>query len=157
MMMEFAPQDFRSPRHFARHMLDCDRLQLRPLPDAVYVPASHPSQSGIFGMSCILFRSGCWQVELLAGLPGTKAPMHRHNRVASADLLLCGGVTGAVGLKPFGANRGELIANLVTVPRGAWHGGAANASGVFYLSFQQWHDGPPDFIAEDWESYDEPR
>jgi hypothetical protein len=152
-MTEFADDAFKSVKAFARYMLRDGRLTLRPVLDGIWAPTSHPSQPGRFGLACILFRSGCWQVEMLVGLPNCQAPAHRHNRVDSVDVILCGGVTGGVNHRAFADNRGSLLANLVRVPAGEWHGGAAKDSGVVYLSFQKWQ-GEPTFIGLDWESHD---
>lgn len=149
--IELADDAFPSVKAFARHMLRDDRLTLRPIPNGIWTPSSHPSQPGQFGIACILFRSGCWQVELMAGLPFTQAPMHKHNRVDSVDLVLCGELTGSVAGRQIRKGRGRLLANLMTIPAGIPHGGEATGAGVVFLSFQKWQ-GEPTFIGMDWES-----
>jgi quercetin dioxygenase-like cupin family protein len=144
--MSWGAQQFAGPRAFARHMLAGDRLQLRPLFDSAHAFAGIATES-------VVFREGCWQVELVAMLPGAVVPRHRHNRVDSVDLVLGGTGRGDVAGRPLGApQRGRLAANLVRVPKGRWHGGQAGEQGVLYLSFQQW-DGPPGLISEDWEAW----
>jgi hypothetical protein len=39
------------------------------------------------------------------------------------------------------------------VPRAAWHEGHAGPDGVVWLSFQEWRDGEPGFVTEDWQPW----
>lgn len=151
---DFTPDTFRGVRHFARHMLK-DGLLLQPVRDAVYTPDQATSHAGVYGagMGAVLFRSGCWQVELVIGMPNFIAPPHRHPNVDTADVVLNGSVTGHTGVRPFGRERGPLLANLQTIPAGARHGGKAGEFGVIYLSFQKWLNGvAPSHIGLDWEA-----
>lgn len=143
--MTLTPQSFAGPRAFARHMLREGRIELRPLYDQIMTYAGTTLES-------VLFRESCWQVELIACMPNARAPMHRHLRCASADLLLNGSVGGTVSGRQFGAPRGRLEAQLKTIGKGEWHGGSAGPEGFIYLSFQQW-DGEPDFISQDWDEW----
>ena len=138
-------ESFAGPRAFARYMLREDRVSLRPLYDRIMTYGGGTLES-------ILFREGPWQVELIAAMPNASAPMHRHLRCASADLLLNGSVRGTVEGRGFSPPRGPLQAQLKTIGKGEWHGGSAGPQGFIYLSFQQW-DGEPDFISEDWEAW----
>ena len=144
--MELHEKSFAGPRAFARHMLRDGRIPLRPLYDQVRVYGETTLES-------VLFRSSCWQVELIAAMPNADAPMHRHLRCSSADLLLNGTVLGTVGGRGFSPPRGPLEAQLKTIGVGEWHGGAAGPGGFIYLSFQQWFGGAPLFISEDWEAW----
>lgn len=138
--------NFTGVRAFARHMLQDNRLLLRPLPDSCFV-------FGSVAMEGVLFREGCWQVELASMPPDVRVPKHRHNRVDSADLLLFGGgVARVAGGENSARPRGALAANLVLVPRGVWHEGESGPAGVMYLSFQRWHDGPVGLLSDDWEA-----
>lgn len=143
--MTLHPQSFAGPRAFARHMLRDGRLDLRPLYDQIM------TYNGTT-LETILFRESCWQVELIAAMPNAGAPMHRHLRCASADLLLNGSVAGTVSGRGFAPPRGPLPAQLKTIGVGEWHGGAAGPEGFVYLSFQQWQ-GEPTFISQDWEEW----
>lgn len=143
--MTMFASSFAGPRAFARHMLREDRLLLRPMYDQLMT-------YGGATLETILFRDGCWQVELIAAMPNADAPMHRHLRCASADLLLNGTVSGTVGGRGFSPPRGPLQAQLKTIGIGEWHGGSAGPGGFIYLSFQQWQ-GKPDFISQDWEAW----
>lgn len=125
---------------FARAMLADGRLTLSP----------GSMQSYGRAIEAILFRDGCWQVELVASPPDIRVPRHRHNRVASVDVLLCGSIDGVVGSRRTKPNSGPLERNLLPVPKGVWHWGEAGPSGALYLSFQKW-DGTPTFISDDWE------
>lgn len=144
--MTLTPTSFAGPRGFARHMLAEGRLQLRPLYDQIMT-----FRGAI--LETILFRESVWQVELVAAMPGAGAEMHRHLRCASADLLLNGEVLGTVGGRGVGSpTRGSLAAQIKTIGKGEWHGGAAGENGLVYLSFQQWDDEPT-FISRDWEAW----
>lgn len=143
MMMD--QTSFAGPRAFARHMLREGRIALRPLYDQIMTYGGTTLES-------VLFRESCWQVELIAALPNAAAPMHRHLRCSSADLLLNGSVGGTVSGRGFNAPRGPLQAQLKTIGIGEWHGGAAGPGGFIYLSFQQWV-GEPTFISQDWEAW----
>ena len=136
---------FPGPRAFARWALRDGRVELRPLYDKIM------TYNGTT-LETVLFREGCWQIELIAVLPKASAPMHRHLRCASADLLLNGSVSGTVEGRGFSPPRGPLQAQLKTIGKGEWHGGAAGSEGFVYLSFQQW-DGEPTFISQDWEPW----
>lgn len=144
------PGSFAGPRAFARHMLADDRLRLRPLLDQM--------QSTEQWSEMVLFRESCWQAALIIIRPNVLVPKHRHLRVASCDIGLGG--SGLLTIEPVMADRpadrpmrGPLAANLIRIPKGAWHGGPAGPQGGAFLSFQQW-DGEPGFIAEDWEAFD---
>ena len=143
--MTLTTKSFAGPRAFARHMLREGRIELRPLYD-------HIMTYGNATLETVLFREGCWQVELIAALGNASAPMHRHLHCASADLLLNGSVSGAVNGRGFSPPRGRLEAQLKTIGRGEWHGGAAGPEGFVFLSFQQW-DAEPMFISQDWEAW----
>lgn len=107
-------------------------------------------------MESILFREGPWQVELIVGWPNSKTAMHRHLRCASADLPLNGWASGSAGGRPFAKPRSDvLVQQIRTVGRNEWHGGTAGDKGFVYLSFQQWFDGEPTFISQDWEAWTE--
>lgn len=143
---EFDATSFAGPRAFARYMLREGRLRLRPLLGEIMAFRGA-------GLETILYRSGCWQVELIAAMPHGAAEVHRHLRCTSADLLLNGSVLGAVeGRTVDSPKRGELGAQLRTIGKKEWHGGAAGPEGLVYLSFQQW-DGEPTFISQDWEAW----
>jgi hypothetical protein len=150
-MIELADDAFRSARQFARYMLQGNRLPLAPVRTAI-ISGAEGVLTGV-GMAAVLFRSGCWQVELLVGMPGVVAPPHKHPNVHSADVVLCGSVCGHTGIRPFGKERGPLLANLQTIPAGFVHAGQSGESGVVYLSFQQWLNGvQPSHIILDWEA-----
>lgn len=142
--MTISRNSFPGPRSFARHMLR-GGLVLRPMYDQIMTYAGTTIET-------ILFREACWQVELIAALPNASAPMHKHLRCASADLLLNGTVSGTVEGRGFSPPRGPLEAQLKTINKNEWHGGAAGPVGFVYLSFQMW-DGDPTFISEDWEAW----
>ena len=139
------PFSFAGPRGFARWALSEGRVLLQPLYDQI---ATYSDKT----LETILFRDGCWQIELIAALPNASAPVHRHLRCASADLLLNGTVSGHCEGRTFSPPRGRLEAQLKTIGKGEWHGGAAGPGGFVYLSFQQW-DGEPTFISKDWEPW----
>lgn len=135
---------WRSVKHFARDMLRDDRLLLRPRLDLISADDR--------ATRLILFREGCWQVELVVFRPGAIVPAHRHDRVESLEL----GVADSGGWIRIGNRRGEhralrgpLAANLVPLGKGVKHEGAAGPKGSAFLSFQKW-DGEPGFIHEDW-------
>lgn len=137
---------WRSAKHFAREMLRGNRLRLQPDPLLV---------SGCdLWSEFVLFREGSFQVELITFRPGAEVPRHRHLRAESYDLWLGGpGSSFEIGgCEGPHESRGALVANLVAVPAGVWHGGAAGPQGAAYLSFQRWQ-GAPDFITTDWEAW----
>lgn len=150
-------KSFAGPRAFARHMLRDGRLQIRPIVDQIMTFRGSAIET-------VLFREGCWQIELVSIVPGATAEKHRHLRCSSADLILNGLVNGYVGGRtiPSQPKRGSMIANLVTIGRGEWHGGTSGlgggitgiGGGLVYLSFQQW-EGTPTFVSEDWEGENE--
>ena len=124
-------------------MLRNDRLHLRPVYDQIMTFRGCILES-------ILFRESCWQVELIAAMPGAGTEPHRHLRCASADLLLNGVFPSLRDQNGVASpKRGLLEAQLRTIGKGQWHGAAAGPEGLIYLSFQQW-DGEPTFISQDW-------
>lgn len=152
--LPYGPDSFPSVKRFARHMIKGGRLTLAPVRDAIWTPETHADMNGQKVMSCVLFRSGCWQVELLMFHPGASSPLHRHNFCESADILLGGNLFGVVGDLIFKPPRGDNLAlNVTEIPIGAWHGGHTTA-GLVALSFQKWVGREPDFIANDWELHD---
>lgn len=146
---ELRPDSFAGPKAFARYMLREGRIQLRPLYDQIM---TYRNDGGAI-LESVLFRESCWQIELIAALPNSGAPMHRHMCCASADLLLNGSVSGTVGGRSFSPPRGPLEAQLKTIGVGEWHGGSAGDNGFIYLSFQQWVTGEPTFISQDWDAW----
>lgn len=145
---------FRGVRHFAREMLEGDRLLLSP-PLECLRPLTAPPDPSCKGLSAILFRSGCWQVEMIASLPDVDVPAHRHPNVHTADVLISGGGLGESGARSLGKSerRGSLVANLKTIPAGMAHSGKIGPQGVVYLSFQKWINGiAPSHLLFDWEA-----
>jgi hypothetical protein len=152
--LPLADDAFRSAKHFARHMLKDGSLLLQPIREAIWTAGGHKDVGGQKMFTCVLFRSGCWQVELLVIHPGSSSPLHRHNHCESADVLLNGDLAGTVDALSIKRPRGnKLVANITCLPIGAWHGGATE-TGLVALSFQRWVGMNPTFIAEDWESFD---
>lgn len=143
---ELDRQSFAGPRGFARWMLKNGGIQLRPLYDQIMTFRGQILES-------VLFREACWQIELVAALPGAVTERHRHLRCESADLLLNGEVVNTVGGRGVGLpSQGKLEAQLRTIGIGEWHGGAAGDRGLVYLSFQRWLDEPT-FISQDWQAW----
>jgi len=152
-----ADDAFSSVKHFARWMLKENRLVLAPKRDQVWSSVGHQAVGDQHMMTAILFRSGCWQVELLCIHPGSASPVHRHNHCDSADVLLNGDLSGGIDSHPINRPLGRnLAANITSLPLGAWHGGKTQ-TGLIALSFQKWIGMEPTFIANDWESYDNSR
>lgn len=136
-----------SLKAYAREMLKGDRLRL---------------SRGLQAMRCsrewveiVLHRDGCWQTQLSVIMPGVTVPSHRHRRCDSYDITLSG--SGLVDVEPRWLNFPlanldiALGAQLLHVPKMAWHGGIAGPDGACMVSFQRW-DGEPDFISADWEA-----
>lgn len=133
-------------------MLADDRLKL--------APQLHLIQSTDHWTEVVLYRETNWQVALIVIRPDVVVPRHRHVRVDSCDVALGG--SGIVDIEPLHhgrigekAMRGPLAANLIRVPRRAWHGGKTGPQGGVFLSFQQWF-GEPGMISEDWEPWIQP-
>lgn len=138
---------FRGLKHYARHMLEGDRLQL---------------SRGLQAMRCskqwveiVLHRDGPWQTQMNVFMPGAIVPSHRHLRCESVDITLAGSglvdVLPLCGLPLSNPSHVPLGAQLLRVPRNVWHGGIAGEHGSALLSFQHWI-GEPDFISADWEA-----
>lgn len=140
-----APNSFPGPRAFAKWFLRDGRFPLTPSEKAIHIFSE-------YAMESILFRESCWQVELVVLLPGAIVPLHRHNRAVSCDLMVAG--TGIVNvgsrLRTY-RPQASLLASLVRVDKGVWHGGQPTSGGAVYLSFQQWDD-EPSFLSDDWEA-----
>lgn len=147
-MSQLTPSSFRSARGFARHMLRENRLLIRPCENRVLM-------IGDFAIEMVLFRESIWQASLVIILPGKTVPRHRHNHVESYDVGIAGAGWTCVGdiARHLSATtqQANLAANLVAVPRGAWHDGGTDTTAGVFLSFQQW-DGAPTFVGEDWEA-----
>ncbi|MES2959808.1 MAG: hypothetical protein V4792_16585 [Pseudomonadota bacterium] len=141
-----------SAKAYARRMLAGDRLQLARGLQAM--------RCGERWVEVVLHREGCFQTQLSVILPGVTVPVHRHLRCDSVDITLAGSGTADVWPRWPGfalANLDAALgAQLLHVPRGAWHGGTAGPQGACMLSFQQW-DGEPDFISADWEAHEAAR
>lgn len=137
-------ETFAGPRAFARWALRDNRLALRPALDSIMCFRDS-------GIESILFRESCWQIELVVAMPNAGAEMHKHLRCSSADVLMNGHVLGSVEGRGISSSlRGPLAAQLKTIGRGEVHGGAVGPQGLVYVSFQQWFDGDPTFISQDW-------
>jgi hypothetical protein len=152
-MQPLEPNAFATVRHFARHMVKGNRLVLNPLRDQVWTPPVSHDVGGKQIMSCILFRSGVWQVEMLMFHPGCVVGLHRHNHCESADIIIGGDLTGTINGRNTGIPKGgSLAANVEVLPLGCWHGGSTE-KGLIALSFQRWIGMAPTFIAHDWEPH----
>jgi quercetin dioxygenase-like cupin family protein len=127
-------------RQFARRMLR----------DGVSIthPGLQPMRCMPGWLELVLHRAGPWQISLTVVLPGAPVPPHRHLRCDSCDLGLAG--SGTLDVLPRWRDV-PLGAQLISVPRGAWHGGHAGPDGAAWLSFQHWH-GEPGFLSDDWEA-----
>lgn len=138
-------QSFAGAKSFARHMLgDYDRLRIRPEVDALSVFSG-------YAIEIILFREACWQIELIAMLPGANVPKHRHKLCESCDVIVGGSGDVSIGRRKFAPIlRGSIANSLLSVPRNVWHGGSPGEQGAAYLSFQKWI-GPARLISDDWE------
>ena len=146
--MCLSTNSFPGPRAFARWALDGGRLKIAPDLGRIHADRG-------LAIECVLFRQACWQVELVTLMPHAQGVMHRHNRCSSVDLALGGtGVANIGGRDILQVQRGSLLAQLVRIERGQWHVGSAGPQGNMFVSFQQWHDGEPDFISTDWETFD---
>lgn len=135
---------YRNLHQFARDMIDGGRLALAPLPQIKLFEGC---------TEAVLYRDGPYQAELVVIPPNTSVRRHRHNRVSSVDLWLCGDIDGEIGGHRIKSQRGFGGGNdghLFPIPRGVWHHGTAGQQGVIYVSLQLW-DGKPGFISEDWE------
>ena len=132
---------------FARHALVARRLDLRAV-----------AMRTFGNITCtVLYRSGCWQAELIT-IPGyTVVPLHRHNRVYSCDVMVGGTVDLVMGGRVTHLVKADELdeTRMLQIPRRRWHGGQAGPDGVAFLSFQKW-DGVPSFVSDDWEAYAEP-
>jgi hypothetical protein len=140
--------EFRSLRAYAREMLRADCLRLPRATQAMRCAAGW--------VEIVLHRSGPWQTELAIILAGVQVPQHRHPRCESFDLALAG--SGCISVPPRVIDlcprlddAAPLMAQLLHVPRGAWHGGQAGPAGGAFLTFQRW-DGGPDFVGLDVET-----
>jgi hypothetical protein len=138
--------EFASLKAYARAMLSGDRLTLSR--------AVQPMRCTPGYIEIVLHRSGQWQTELSIILAGAQIPEHRHMRCASFDLALAGAgcisvLPHVIDLHPW-LDDVPLAAQLLEVPRGAWHSGQAGPDGGAFITFQRW-DGPPDFVGLDWE------
>jgi hypothetical protein len=149
-----AADAFIDVRHFARYMLRGNQLRLNPLRDELWTPPVSHDVGGKQIMTCILFRNGVWQVEMLMFSPTVReVELHRHNHCESADVVLAGGFSGTINGRAIGVPRSNhLAANLEYLPLGCWHG-ATSEKGLVALSFQRWIGMEPTFIANDWEPY----
>lgn len=147
MIRPYTPASFLGPRHFARSML-AEGLPVKL--DQTRQIRAYPGGA----IEVILFRESCWQIEIIAGMPGGSAPRHKHMHVDSCELGIGGWVLAEIGQHEVTRKvRGELTANLIGVPAGQWHGGAAGPDGVMWISFQRWHDMAPTWITDDWIDY----
>ncbi len=134
--------EFDSPLQFARYAMDNERLLLRPI------------DMQIFGqhIEVILFRSDCWQIEMVVSPGRVLVPMHRHNQVESCDVVIAGSAKVFMAGRSLVFTRPEIITQrMLRIPKGRWHSGESGPSGTVFLSFQRW-DSAPSFISDDWES-----
>lgn len=149
--MTLAHESFAGPRAFARHMLAVGFPMVPFIGGLRTAPEDHPGGRAMEG---VVFREGPWQILLLVMPPNCQVQKHRHRRFASVELSLGGSGTAFVGdrvLTMPDKRRGTPEENLVRLGRGEWHEGFAGPDGSIFLSFQQWWDGPPAFISDDWE------
>ena len=145
------PAEIKTVRQFAKFMLASPLLLMLSKADA-----SRIRRFGDVAVEAVVFREGPWQVEFITLLPGAEVVRHRHNHVDSCDV--CVGIDGTGvciigGRQVASAPRAGChpLANLVHIPKGAWHEGAAGAKGAVCISFQKWDTDASMFISEDWE------
>ncbi len=135
---------YRSAKHFARVMLEGDRLSIAP---------DYTRMKALKGWTeVVLLRDENCQVALVTVQPNITVPRHCHPHMDSVDLAIAGHesrfeIDGHWGPNPM---RGPLAANLVGVPAMVPHGGTAGAEGATFLTFQFWH-GEPGYASDDWE------
>ena len=110
----------------------------------------------------VLYRAGCWQVQIFILKPHCVIPEHRHPNVDSWEVFLSGDVEftadGKVfipmeesALPGFDGEHAYFGADLRVTP-GTWHGAHSGAKGGLFLSIQQWLNGvAPTNVGDDWE------
>lgn len=140
------PPLYRSARHFARVMLEDDRVPMAPT-------RFHWFTTDVG--EAVLYREDRWQIEMVVARPHAQIPRHRHDHVDSYEVALAGSVNIVIGHRAYVIaaenQRGALAAQILHVPRGEWHEGRALEQGSIYLSFQEWDEGRgPGLITTDW-------
>lgn len=110
----------------------------------------------------VLYRAGCWQVQLFILKPDSVIPEHRHPNVDSFEVYLSGDIEfsldgkvmtpiGESAVPGFDGHHVYLGTSIRVVP-GAWHGAKSGAKGGLFLSVQQWLNGVvPGNVGADWE------
>lgn len=115
-------------------------------------------------LSCVLHRSGCFQVEQFTVLPregGSTFPDHRHPNVDSIEYFMAGeirfrlrglDVATAEAAAAVGEDGAALLAGRRLPVRAVdLHGGWVGAGGAMFLSIQRWqHDIVPSSVLLDW-------
>lgn len=131
-----------------------------PFDSPVVVDAAPHVDVSVWG--AVLYRAGCWQVQLFILKPNCVVPEHRHPNVDSYEVFLSGDVEFTLDAQiamPMGLSavpgfdgHHEMLGTHIRVAPGMWHGATSGAKGGLFLSIQQWlNNVPPTNVGDDWE------
>ena len=97
----------------------------------------------------VLYRDGCFQVELFIVKPNVEIVQHIHPNVDSYEVHLAGNID--FYCEGILYNKGVPV----RVKPDAWHGGFFGPQGGSFLSVQKWINGvSPKFVGDDWVAHD---
>lgn len=106
----------------------------------------------------VLYRSGCFQVEMWVVWPGeTSFPEHLHPDVDTVEIHLSGDIHFTLNGKPVDSNLalsidGDNSLAAIRIRHTDVHQASAGTGGAIFLSCQHWlHDVPPASVALNWD------
>jgi mannose-6-phosphate isomerase-like protein (cupin superfamily) len=96
----------------------------------------------------VLFRDGCYQVQLFIVKPDSVIEPHIHPNVDSFEVFIGGDIRFMCNNEWFEQN---IIGNSIRVYPNSWHGGEFGSKGGCFLSVQKWLNGVlPTSVGDDW-------
>jgi mannose-6-phosphate isomerase-like protein (cupin superfamily) len=96
----------------------------------------------------VLFRDGCYQVQLFIVKPDSVIEPHIHPNVDSFEVFIGGDIRFMCNDEWFEQN---TIGDSIRVYPNSWHGGEFGGKGGCFLSIQKWLNGvSPTSVGDDW-------
>lgn len=135
---------------FLQRYFGSDKIEVRPPADAVLMVEGTTT--------VVLYREGCFQVELVALAPNLPIPEHVHPDVESYEVALAGeleffvdGLQAGFIRASRADGRSRDLGKYVPVRADAPHGGRTGARGAAFLSVQRWREGTaPGHVLLNW-------
>jgi len=99
----------------------------------------------------VLYRDGCYQVQMFMAQPNSVAPSHIHPNVDSYELFLSGDLDFIIDGIKYSHKDAIGYSAPVRIYPSYWHEGITGPLGGAFLSMQKWlNNTPPSCVGKDW-------